>query len=365
MTKPADGRGRDRTAAEGGPEYLFGSVMSTPVRLAYGLGPVIQVLEEHGHAVTPLLKAAEIPRFALEEPSYRIRLEQETRFTRLALERLQLPAAGLVVGQRYHLAMFGILGLAAACAPTLRELFRTMLSYPVLAWSLIEVSVWRERGEGFLALDESSDVSGCGPFFVERDMTCALTLFRDTLGPHVVPASIRFRHLPPPDPEPYEDFFGCEVLFGKPVNEMRFAADFWDSAPPQANEMSHRFFENQCRRVSDMLLEPLDYADIVMSRLRSATPIPSLPVLAAALQLTERTLQRRLAAEDTSFSVLLRAVRIERARELLRRGNVMFDEIAYRLGFQDAVAFSRAFKEWTGTSPRAFRRTSGIRGPGN
>ena len=112
-----------------------------------------------------------------------------------------------------------------------------------------------------------------------------------------------------------------------------------------------------------MLLEPLSYADIVISRLRAATPIPSLSDLATALHLTERTLQRRLAAEGTRFSVLLKQVRIERAQELLRRDYIMFDDIADRLGFQDAITFSRAFKEWTGISPREFRRSSRMHSP--
>ena len=363
MTKYAGGRGRPRTYTKSGPDYLFGNAMSTPVRLAYGLGPLMQVLEECGHMVTHLLEAAEIPRFAVEEPSYRIRLEQEVQFVRLALERLQRPDAGLIVGQRYHLVMFGVLGLAGACAPTLRDMFRTIFSYPALAWGLIELSVWYEGDEGFLTLDESGVDGDCGPFFVERDMVCILTLMRDTLGPQVVPTAVRFRHLPPPDTTPYADFFGCDIHFGEAVNEMRLHKSFWESVPPQANVMSHRFFENQCRHISVMLLEPLRYADVVTNRLRAASPIPSLSDLATALYLTERTLQRRLTAEGTRFSTLLRQVRIERAQELLQRGYVMLDEIADRLGFQDAVAFSRAFKDWTGMSPRAFRKTARPPGP--
>ena len=72
--------------------------MLRPLRLAYGLAPVIEVLEAHGHDIMPLLLATDIPRFALEEPSYRIRFDQELKFIRLALDALALPAAGLEVG---------------------------------------------------------------------------------------------------------------------------------------------------------------------------------------------------------------------------------------------------------------------------
>ena len=80
-----------------------------------------------------------------------------------------------------------------------------------------------------LALNESGGGGDCGPFFVERDMVCILTLMRDTLGPQVVPTSVCFRHLPPPDTAPYADFFGCDIHFGEAVNEMRLDKSFWDN----------------------------------------------------------------------------------------------------------------------------------------
>lgn len=104
------GRREERRPAAQQPEYLFGSTMLRPVRLAFGLAPVITVLEARGHAVQPLLEAADIPRFALEEPSHGIPFEKELRFTRLALTALKLPHAGLLVGQGYHLVQFGVLG---------------------------------------------------------------------------------------------------------------------------------------------------------------------------------------------------------------------------------------------------------------
>ena len=89
------------------PRYLFGSSMLRPLRLAYGLAPVIEVLEAHGHDISPLLSATDIPRFALEEPSYRIRFDQELNFIRRALATLARPTAGLEVGMRYNLAGAG------------------------------------------------------------------------------------------------------------------------------------------------------------------------------------------------------------------------------------------------------------------
>ena len=355
MTTRPTARTRRRRRARTAADYLFGSPAPSSVRLVHGLLPLIELLDAHGHAVEPLLAHAEIPRFALEEPSYRIQADQEIKFTRRALERLKVPAAGLVVGQRYDVARFGVVGLAASRAPSLREFLRTTLSYPSLAWGPVELSVWREGAEETLKLEENSGLGDCGPYFIERDLTVALAVLHSVFGPQVRPASVRFRHMLPPDLDTYATFFGCPVEFGAATNEMRFAGRLWDIASPQADARAYRFLESQCRSTNDVLLTPLNYADIVSSRLRTVTPVPSLRALAATLYLTERTLQRRLEAENTSYSAVLKDVRVERAQELLDRTDLIVREIASHLGFMDAVAFSRAFKEWTGMSPTHYR----------
>jgi AraC-like DNA-binding protein len=355
---PGDGRpGSPDAPAQvlPGDGYVFGSVMTTAARLAYGLGPLILFLEEHRIDVDPLLHAAEIPRFALEEPSSAIRLDQEITFTRLALRRLGIPEAGLLVGRRYNAPMFGLLGLAASSAPTLLEMQRTLLGHPQLAWGMFETTLWREGDDAVLRAEPSVDTGDCTAFFMERDTACAVTLFRDAVDRSASPKLVRFRHAPPRDTAPYREFFGCEVLFHQAVNESRYAAAAWSLRPRLANEMSWRFFENQCRRLGESLARPIDFADLTRSRLRSATPIPSLLELAANLSLTPRTLQRKLRAEGSSFASLLREVRLERSAELIERGGLRMEEIAWRLGFSDAVAFSRAFKQWTGAAPTHYR----------
>ena len=148
--------------------YLYGSTMRRPTRLAFGLTPIIEELEAQGYAIEPLLTRANIPRFALVEPSFRISFEQELMFIKGALKTLRGPALGIAIGRRYHLPLFGVLGLAAACAPTVREMFRTVPDFPALAWGSIELSAWREREFEYIAFHENDEVGNCAAFFVER-----------------------------------------------------------------------------------------------------------------------------------------------------------------------------------------------------
>jgi AraC-like DNA-binding protein len=69
-----------------------------------------------------------------------------------------------------------------------------------------------------------------------------------------------------------------------------------------------------------------------------------------------RGLQRSLAAAGLSFSELLREARLERAVELMREPAQRMTDIGLELGYSDAANFTRAFRRWTGCSPRAYRR---------
>jgi AraC-like DNA-binding protein len=74
-----------------------------------------------------------------------------------------------------------------------------------------------------------------------------------------------------------------------------------------------------------------------------------------ALGYSRQTLYRRLKAEGITFAELLDGLRHRLALRWLRDERMPVKEVAYRLGFSDPAAFSRAFKRWTGQSPSAIR----------
>ena len=71
--------------------------------------------------------------------------------------------------------------------------------------------------------------------------------------------------------------------------------------------------------------------------------------------MSRRGLQRRLAERGTSFRELFRSVRHDLAMRLLDRHDLGIGEAADLLGFSEVSSFSRAFKQWTGMSPKAHR----------
>ncbi len=90
-------------------------------------------------------------------------------------------------------------------------------------------------------------------------------------------------------------------------------------------------------RVRDLLTE------------RGALPMAD---VARALLVSERSLHRRLSDEGTSFSAVLDQTRLALAQELLIGAELTTYQIADRLGFANARSFHRAYRRWTGTTPR-------------
>ena len=178
-------------------------------------------------------------------------------------------------------------------------------------------------------------IAGC--IETMRDQDCGTCDHRNDCA-FIVPELLGRLFQPAPQPvgeKPPESKGGAflRMLFGEIANAARR-----ETAKKQAVK------ENGFRRRVEAELEPL----------LATGPIRIEPV-ARALGCSRQTLYRRLKAEGLTFEQVLDDLRRRRALKLVRESALPVKEIAWRLGFSDPAAFSRAFKRWTGKSPRAMR----------
>ena len=89
--------------------------------------------------------------------------------------------------------------------------------------------------------------------------------------------------------------------------------------------------------------------------LRYYGAFPSLENAASELGMSSRTMRRKLAEDGTSYQKELDAVRHKLAREYFLRGGNSVTEVSLLLGYADSSAFAKAFRRWTGLSPKAFQ----------
>jgi len=173
------------------------------------------------------------------------------------------------------------------------------------------------------------------------------------------PIEVRFTHAAPESTAAHETFFGAPVRFGCARSEIRFATSTLQLPLVKADPPTVAFFEPYIDKILEQtptkrsLAE--DVRDVLSRGLRGEAP--SLDQVAERLEMSGRTLRRRLQLEGTTFQAILDATRFEVAREHLASRRLSFAEISFLLGFSEPSAFHRAFRRWTGTTPQAFARS--------
>ena len=160
---------------------------------------------------------------------------------------------------------------------------------------------------------------------------------------------------------PYAGSYG--KLFPAPLQFEQYQSAFWFDAamlqhPVRRDEAALRAFLADAQA---NVLVPRRGDDVVSARVRRhlqhAQPAwPDLAATADALHMAASTLQRRLAADGTSFQALKDELRRDLAIVRLNTSTVPLAALADELGFADSAAFQRAFKSWTGSAPGAYRR---------
>jgi AraC-like DNA-binding protein len=83
---------------------------------------------------------------------------------------------------------------------------------------------------------------------------------------------------------------------------------------------------------------------------------PEIRAVARTLNISVRTLQRRLAERGWTYKRLLDEVRFAEARRAIAKPEDLLKVLAIDLGFEEQASFTRAFRRWTGLSPSEYRR---------
>ena len=138
---------------------------------------------------------------------------------------------------------------------------------------------------------------------------------------------------------------------------------FVDADPPDCEPLpqADRHTLETCIAQCDVLMQRNEQrrgiTAVVRSKLfRESGGFPTLPDVAAELDVHPRTLRRQLAEENTSFRALLNEARSTLAVDLLCNVGLNVDEVSQRLGYTDTSTFCHAFKRWYGVPPGAYPR---------
>lgn len=292
----------------------------------------------------------------LEQPDASVSLPL---FAQLAFDAVGItrePALGLLLGDRMHAASHGIVGFAVSNAGTPRQAVELLARFVRLRLPLLSVSQQSADGEVEVRFHEALPLGPMrGPVLEATLLTIKRVLDAISLGSCPI-IQVAFPFSAPDHAPLTRTMFGCQVIFDAPVAAMRLPEQHLDQPLRRADAGAFREAAAICQRELDRIGIGERLADRVLRLLvERQNGFPSLAVVARMVQLTPRTLHRRLVEEGTSFRALLDEVRHRRAREHLRSGEMSVEELAFALGYNDPANFRRAFRRWEGVAPTIYR----------
>ncbi|SDY85737.1 AraC-type DNA-binding protein [Amycolatopsis xylanica] len=324
---------------------------------------ISQFADERGMGPDEVLRGTGLTPVQLLDPAVQVDARQELAVIRNVAGRLGAEdAVALALGRRYHVTTFGIFGFACISSPTLRDAMAFALRYLDLSFTFCIPHIAVDGEKISLTLNDERVPADVARFLALRDLSAIHTVMRDLL-PSVKLRTLGWRHGKPESVESYVDVFGVEPRFGADENVATLDLSYLDHPLPQANEHTVAICEAQCRELVARKRERSGISQDVRERLiKVGGADAGMDTVARELNLSARTLRRRLTEAGTSYRALVDEVRQALAEEMLGTGALSVEDVAIRLGYAEASSFIYAFKRWKGVTPAAFVRRSAVRG---
>ncbi|BBY24621.1 AraC family transcriptional regulator [Mycobacterium stomatepiae] len=314
------------------------------------------LVEELGGSPAALLRAVSLHDARPDDPDSFIPLPSLSELLELTARKLDRPDFGLLLASRQRVEILGPLALiarhSASALAAMHDLAYYMPSYaPALKIDLTDIGggLSRYRLSIQLAMTRSAQI-------LELGMGISYSNFKLLAGSDFRPVEVAFPHAAQAAPATYRAYFGCPVRLDADFCGLDLRTD--DLRRPRPNtdrelrRIIARYLEDTTSDADEGLVPQVRLLISRMLPVGQATWIN----VSTHLGYSGRTLQRRLAAEGTSFEALLDEVRRERAQHYLSNTALSLGEIAATLGYSQQSCLARSVRRWFGTSPREFRR---------
>lgn len=280
-------------------------------------------------------------------------------FQKIAINAVKLiddPAIGLRAAEHLHPSHLGALGYAWLASSSLKTAIERAGRFSRMYHEKIELVI-SEQYDALKVEYRLHHDSALPDLVGDSQLASLLSMCRLNFGDSLLPAFVRMRRSPPPDATIWHDYFGVEVQFDQDENCLAIKNRDADKRLTGSNPMLVALHEDIIKRQ----IAELDRSDILNRTLVTImNQLPSGGVsevsVAKELNMTTRTLHRKLGEKGISFRLLLTRVRKELVDRYIGEPAYSMTEISFLLGYTDSSAFSRAFKRWHGLSPTEARR---------
>lgn len=341
-------------AAIGQDRSVLGSVSA-----AYAKA-LVDTAAARGADYDTLLARATITPAQLADTTWRLDVSGLLRLFDTARELSGDGLLGLHMGMQVRPRTFSALGYAAMSCSTLGEAVMLIPRYESVVYDGGITTVDCRNGEVRMAWRSGlSDRTRMQPVN-EAIVAGWISFARWITGIRGELREVCFQHSPPANLAEYERFFGCPLRFEAADNALSFDARLLAQPLVQHDDALRGLMEQQAQ-AQLRVLRGTSLAARVVDVMRQRLPqrAPTATDIADALNLSERTLRRRLQTEGSSLGALLTQLRQELALHYLTDPGLSLMDITLLLGYAEQTSFTAAFKAWTGLPPGEYRLSRG------
>ena len=317
---------------------------------------IARAYAQRGLSMDAALAKAQIEPKLLKKNNARVTAMQMEVISGIAMQELDDEALGWF-SRRLPWGSYGLLVRASLTSPTLGLALSRWCRHHGLLTDDIRLSLTERNGVATLQLNEVRDLGMFQEF-------CVVSVLRNALGvacwltdSRIPLQATHLRFGPPAHADSYRVLFEGATHFHAETNSLQFDAGYL-ALPVRRDEAA---LQQMLQRALLLTVRPYRRDRLLVEKVRQTLaqhPEHSRNAndLAAWLNMSARTLHRQLKEEGASLQALKDAVRRDVAMAQLQRTSRPLKQVAEAAGFQNEKSFIRAFKTWTGKSPKAFRQ---------
>jgi AraC-like DNA-binding protein len=281
----------------------------------------------------------------------------------VALQKTDNPFLGLHLGEQTNPSIMGLVGHLMQSCRTLNDAFQSVCDNNPLVTDMFIYSMKSHGATTTLYYEPHPTWIRTSPLgaqqAVEQAMAGTLHVFLLLSGKKISPVQATLTYNKLGNFLEYQRVFQSPIKFKSEANALVFSTNLLQTPVLSYDESLIRLFNNLLQEKSSELKNK----DLITHQIKNEIlnhfkgQVPTLEMMASKLNMTARSLQRRLEDQQVTYRQITMEVGQELSSTLLKNKAVKIVEVARTLGYSDSRSFQRAFKTWTGLSPGEFRKT--------
>jgi len=325
-----------------------------------GLIPLFKVIEEQGKDPEELLRRRGL---SLAKMSGAAVIDQDLELDIVseAIEMLDDPILGIKVGNQVTFTSYGTYAMLLMSAPTFLETLKIGVQFQSLSLLFSHMTLHLEQD--FIELRYTLPEANITlkQFIADRDLMGTYVFVRELMDN---PKEF-FMGAGTARPKPtgrvlseYQQYIDFDLQFDQAYNWIRLPRAVLNLKQKYGNHLAHQLYKVQAYELLRKFYP--DAEDIVAQTKQIiegyGAHYPNVPEVASMFGVSERTYRRKLEEAKTSYRALLDEHKRSRCLDMLSQKNISVNELADVLGYAESASFLRAFKRWTGTTPKRYKR---------